>query len=74
MSAGLERMGARVRSMRAARQLTQDQVSGLTMIRQMTLSNIERGTVKPHKPTLQKLAKFYNVTADYLLYGTKQDN
>ena len=57
----------RIRDMREDNDFTQKQVENYLGIGQRTYSYYERGSVNIPAYCLKKLAKFYNVSVDYLL-------
>ena len=57
----------RIRDLREDRDLRQIDVSKETGIDQKTLSNYETGKTNPDSFAIIALAKFFNVTTDYLL-------
>ena len=65
-------MKTRIRDLRENRDLTQNEVSKLLNISQVAYSYYELN--KPNIPLdyLCKLADFYNVSVDYLLYRTEK--
>ena len=69
----------RIKSLRDDRDLRQIDVANATGIDQKTLSNYETGKTNPDSFAIIQLARFFNVTTDYLLretnrnYGSKLD-
>ncbi len=69
----------RIKSLRDDRDLRQIDVANATGIDQKTLSNYETGKTNPDSFAIIQLARFFNVTTDYLLgetnrnYGSKSD-
>ncbi|MGA9173778.1 MAG: helix-turn-helix transcriptional regulator [Thermoactinomyces sp.] len=61
--------GQRLRFLREQRGLTQVDLAKKTGIKNHTLSNYERDERFPTPDSLAKLADFFGVTTDYLLYG-----
>lgn len=59
----------RLRFLREKRGLKQTELAKLVGIKNHTISNYERGERIPHHDSLQKLADFFGVSTDYLLYG-----
>ncbi len=57
----------RLRELREDRDLKQIDVSLATGIDQRTLSNYETGKTRPDSFAIVKLARFFNVSTDYLL-------
>jgi len=63
-------LGARLRELRMARGLTQQSLADALGVGQTTITNYETNTREPDNATLQKLADFFDVSADYLLGRT----
>lgn len=63
----------RIRDLREDRDLRQIDVAVATGIDQKTLSNYETGKTNPDSFAIIALARFFNVTTDYLL-GEAQTN
>ena len=57
----------RIRDLREDRDLRQIDVAMATGIDQKTLSNYETGKTNPDSEAINRLADFFNVSADYLL-------
>ncbi len=57
----------KLRGLREEKGLTRDDVALYTGMAPTNISNYERGDCKPSCDNLQKLAKCYNVSVDYLL-------
>ncbi|SFT03813.1 helix-turn-helix domain-containing protein [Marininema halotolerans] len=57
----------RLRYLRKSKKLTQEEVARAIGIPRTTYTGYENGNREPDFETLQKLADFYNVSADYLL-------
>lgn len=60
-------LGKRLKKAREDKNLTQTKVSKDTNINNKTLSGYERGISEPDLETIKKLAKYYDVSLDYLL-------
>lgn len=58
---------ARLSELRKGAKLTQRQVAEMLNIKQQSYSRYEYGTGEPNLETLVKLAKFFEVSTDYLL-------
>lgn len=69
MSLG-DSMKNRLKELRKSRKLTQVSLQIQTGIEQALLSKFENGERIPPTETLLKLADFYNVSIDYILYRT----
>ena len=63
----------RLRDLREDRDLRQTDVAAATGIDQRTLSNYETGKTVPDAIAVIALAKFFNVSCDYLLGVTETD-
>ena len=62
-----ESLASRLRLLRVQRGLTLQEASDEIGIDRHTLSSIERGTQRPHAPTLKKIAEGYGVAIERLL-------
>lgn len=71
MSLG-DSMKNRLRELRKARKLTQLSLQMQTGIEQALLSKYETGERVPPTETLVRLADFYHVSIDYILYRTDE--
>ena len=60
----------RLKSLRIQHNLTQKQIAEFLGTSQPSYQNWEKGTRKPSRNTIQKLADFFNVSTDYLLGKT----
>lgn len=60
-------LGTRIKNLRIERNITQLKLAKYLNISNTTLSQYELGTRKPDYETLVKIAKYFNVTTDYLL-------
>ena len=56
-----------LKELRLERQLTQSELADLLIINQRTISSWENGSREPDYDMLVKIAKFFDVTTDYLL-------
>lgn len=64
----------RLRKLREAKKYTLDDIEKKTGINRGTYNNYESGKTNPKEPTWQALAKFFNVSVDYLKgYGYSKD-
>lgn len=63
--------GFRLRELRASEGITQLQMAEILDISKSNISKYEAGTVEPGIDTIVKIAKFFNVTTDYL-FGMKK--
>jgi len=57
----------RLKELRKEKELTQQDIADLLKVAKTTYSSYEQGLNKPSIDTLLILAKFYNVSTDYLL-------
>jgi len=57
----------RIRELREARGLSQEQLAQAIGTTNQTISNYETGTTEPDIDAITKLCQFFNVTAGYLL-------
>ena len=64
-------IGDRLKDLRIKLGHSQSYVSKETGINRSTLANYEAGDSEPKAAQLDKLAEFYNVSASYILYGTR---
>lgn len=67
-------LNQRIRSLRNEKGMTQKELSKILEIGESTLAHYERGDRQPDYKTLDRIARFFNVTADYLLERTDQKN
>ena len=65
-------MKTRIRDLREDRDLTQTEISKLLNISQVAYSYYELNKRNIPLETLCKLADFYNVSLDYILYRTEE--
>ncbi len=65
-------MRTRIRELREDRDLTQTEISKLLNISQVAYSYYELNKRNIPLETLCKLADFYNVSLDYILYRTEE--
>ncbi len=63
-------IGDRLRTLRKKRMMSQEQVAYFLNIKPDTYRSIEKGRTNGRIETLVKLAKFFDVSLDYLIYGT----
>lgn len=57
----------RLKELRIAESLSQTQLAKELKVNQRTISNWETGVRQPDFETLEKIAKFFSVSTDYLL-------
>ena len=67
-------MQNRLKELRKNKGFTQLKLQMLTGIEQALLSKFENGERIPPTETLFRLAEFYNVSIDYILYRTDNPN
>lgn len=67
-------MYIRIRNLREDKDMTQTEMAGILNCSQRIYSNYERGEVDIPTQILIKLAKFHNVSTDYLLGLTDEKN
>lgn len=60
-------IGNKLKELRISKKLTQDELAELLNVAQGSYSNYENDKRDPDYDTLKKIARFYNVTTDYLL-------
>ena len=65
-------MFRRIRDLREDMDLTQDQLVEILKMHKTTYTNYEQGKREPPFELIIKLAKFYNVSTDYIL-GVKDE-
>ena len=65
--------GDRLKKLRKDKNMTQEDVSKLCNVAKQTISNWESNITQPPFEIVTKLAKYFNVTTDYLL-GLNQDD
>ena len=59
--------GSRLRELRKSRNMSQTELADALGTSQSTIADYERGKVFPTVPVIIRIAKFLNVSADYLL-------
>ena len=67
MPSNYERIGARIKSIRVGKNLTQDQLGDITHSSSVLISSIERGIKAPSLDTLIAIANALEVSADDIL-------
>ncbi|MCL2847046.1 MAG: helix-turn-helix domain-containing protein [Firmicutes bacterium] len=60
-------LGKRVYELRRERELSQQEVADAIGVSQTTIGRIENGKIDVGSSTLLELAKFFNISSDYLL-------
>ncbi|WP_046178824.1 helix-turn-helix domain-containing protein [Domibacillus tundrae] len=66
--------GDRLKSLRTARNLSQQEVADRLSINRSTYARYELSKTQPDFETLEQLAAFYDVTTDYIIKGNTNDN
>ena len=71
----MDKMGERLRMLRKRRNMTLGQVEEYTRVAKSTLSNLENAVIAPKTlQSISDMARFYNVTIDYLFGFTDDPN
>lgn len=65
-------LGERIKQLRKEKHLTQIELSNLLHVSQQTIGAWETERITPGADTLNNIADFFNVSADYLLGRTKE--
>lgn len=69
-NSGMDTVGKRIRELRSARKLTQEQVAKAIGIKQGSFTQLETGKSKgPATSTLFRLARFFDVDPEWLMTG-----
>lgn len=68
-----EATGKRIRELREEKGMTQDALAEVLSVGTNVIGCYERGEYGPSKKAMYLLCKYFGVSADYLLYGEKQD-
>ena len=68
-----EKLGDRIRSLRKSSNISQENLSEGTSISRSNISKIEAGTVSPSADALIAIARFFNVSTDFLLFGNPEE-
>ena len=63
----------RIKELRKKNKLSQKELGKIVHLSQNTISSYEIGTAEPDLYTIKELAKFFNVTIDYLLGSNEED-
>lgn len=66
-------LGKKLKELRKARNLKQDDIAHLFNVTRGNISNWENGRRNPSVKQLEALAKFYNISMDFFAEETKQD-
>lgn len=67
-------MKEQLQKLRKSRNLTQEEISDIIGVKLSTYQKYERDVISPPYDTLIKIAKYYNVSTDYLLGLQEQPN
>ncbi|MGM0341635.1 helix-turn-helix domain-containing protein [Enterococcus sp. AZ007] len=65
--------GSRLKELRAAKKITQQQLGDQIHVSKVSISGYERGERSPDRETLTSLADFFEVSTDYLLGRENKD-
>lgn len=63
----------RLKELRKDQQKTQDELSKVLNVRRSTYGEYERGKIRPPAEKIFKLAKYFNVSIDYLIGNTEHE-
>jgi len=66
--------GEKVRQLRKRKKLTQGQLASKIGTHESHIGRYEKDQSSPTAPTLIKIAEFFNVSTDYLLFNNKQNS
>ena len=64
-------MKERIKKLRKDKGITQAQLGEVLNVSQRSIGFIETGHCKPTIEQIEKMSKFFNVSADYLLFGAE---
>ena len=67
-------MKEQLQKLRKSRNLTQEEISDIIGVKLSTYQKYERDVISPPYDTLIKIAKYYNISTDYLLGLQEQPN
>jgi len=71
----MQTMGERIRLLRNDRHVTQEELAKIAGLKdRSSIANWEADRVTPDYEQLQKVAKFFDVTIDYIINGKKEVN
>ncbi|HJA26901.1 MULTISPECIES: helix-turn-helix domain-containing protein [Limosilactobacillus] len=65
-------IGDKIRDLRNRKRLSQTELSKILHVSQQTITKWETGKAEPSSSAIANIAKYFGVSADYLL-GTKQE-
>lgn len=66
-------IGNRIKLLRKKHKLSQNDLGDIAGLHGSNIGRIEKGTVLPTAEVLLKIAKYFNVTSDWLLTGQESD-
>lgn len=64
-------MKDRIKALRVKEKMNQTQLGEILGVSQDAISKIEKGINNPTVQQIETLSKFFNVSSDYLLFGTE---
>ena len=65
----MENLGDRIKSLRESMNMTQQDLGNIAELHGSNIGRIEKGKVFPTSDVLLKIAKYFNVSCDWLLTG-----
>ena len=68
-----ESLGGKIRTLRKAKKLTQDELAALIGVKRATISNYEIDRRQPSLSDLKRFAEFFGVSLDYFGMDTADD-
>jgi transcriptional regulator with XRE-family HTH domain len=74
MNSPTNQFGCRLKQLRTQNKVTQDAIATLLNVRRNTVSTYESGGRKPDYDALMTIARFFNVTVDYLIGNSDEFN
>lgn len=66
--------GNRLKNLRLEKQLTGEELGNALNVTKVAISNWESGNRSPHHEMLSKIARYFDVSVDYLLGNTDERN
>ena len=69
----MENFGSRLKKLRKEKRRTQEDVAKIVAVQRATYSGYERGVIMPPYNKLESLAKYFDVSIDYLVAGSDID-
>lgn len=70
----MDTFGNRLKSLRKSKSLTQEELASIFYINKSSISRYENNSQIPEHKLLQKIADFFDVSLDYLLGRTDEEN